>query len=166
MSRSHRHARRSIVSGFTLIEIVLVLSLVGSLLAGTIGLMSIASESTKQAKERRLSRSEIRRFADDVRRDVAEADEVTVEGEVMTISNGTPPTTIIYRIEPGQIRRTKQTQSDDTSDQESRDRYLVGPMFNIQTALKDDNRIVQWTLTQIERPEDPLKIMAARRGSR
>ncbi len=146
--------------GFTLIEMLLVLTLLASLLGATIGLMSIARTSNQQAKKELLSRQQIRRFADDVRRDVRSAQELEVVDGKLILSNEEPSRRTVYSVESGStIRR----HIEDASVQVPlTDHYRFNDSIKIEVQTMDPIGAVQWTLTQSDRPSQPIQILASR----
>lgn len=146
--------------GFTLVEMLLVLTLLASLLGATIGLMSIARTSNQQAKKELLSRQQIRRFADDVRRDVRSAQELEVVDGKLILSNEEPNRRTVYSVESGStIRRHIE---DSTAQVPLTDHYDIGDSMKIEIQTMDPIGAVQWTFTQSDRPSQPIQILASR----
>lgn len=146
--------------GFTLIEILLVLSLLGCLLGGTIGLIKIIRDSDQAAKQSHITRQEIRRFANDLRRDVRSADQLAIEEAKLVINTDSPPSEIRYQITANQVERTKSIEPDEI--RHSQDRYLIGPDHSSGLKLLENDTAVTWTFTQTDRPDEPIEIIAYR----
>ena len=166
---SARVATRKVSSGFTLLELLLVLSLLSSLLGGTIGLVAIARKSDQQAKRSGLIRQEIRRFADDVRRDVNAAVDVEVTEDGLILSQDSDDPRVVYRTASDST--VSRLVKSSTEKVKSKDRYAVGNDADIRVELVDevnanqDRNFIQWTIKESDRPGKPIRIIAVRKES-
>ncbi|SMP58615.1 prepilin-type N-terminal cleavage/methylation domain-containing protein [Neorhodopirellula lusitana] len=152
-------------SGFTLIELMVVLSLVSTLLGGAIGLIAVVRQSESQAKLNLENRQGIRRFADDVRRDVALARRIEVDAKgqekKMVIVRQADSPRIEYQAGPGsQIHRVVINESQEPLGQDS---YLIGTNATIDVELLDETNSVRWTITEKDGGAPPIAILAVRR---
>ncbi|MCM2373161.1 prepilin-type N-terminal cleavage/methylation domain-containing protein [Aporhodopirellula aestuarii] len=161
MNRVLNHGIQKVSAGYTLIEVLVVLSLVSSLMGGTIGLMSIVQKSDKTSKQGFSVRQELRRFADDVRRDTHSASDVQTDQTSLTLSRESSTQPIVYRVESTTSVSRVVLNPDESS--VTRDEYAIGRDAGIQIELLDNNKLVQWTITESDRPNAPIRIVAARR---
>lgn len=163
MVRASRHSIRATCrcNGFTLVELLLVLVLTSSLLGATIGLMSLVSRSHKQATQSLFQRQEIRRFADDLRRDVRSAETSALVDGKLILSYASPVREIVYSVQSASAvsRAIKGTKGTDAP----LDHYRFGVLANIDVQSLDLTNAVQWTLTQSDRPGRPIQIIASPR---
>lgn len=148
--------------GFTLIELILVLSMVGSLLGGTISLLSLAQKSNQRGQRNFLDRQEIRRFADDVRRDMHAAEKAELAAAELVLTIASPPSEITYRVADGSLVRLVTNSEDGT--QRSQDRYVLASDEKIAMSWVEEGAKVRWTITSPNRPLRPVRIIAARRS--
>ena len=146
--------------GFTLIELVLVLALVATLLGSTISLMTIVKRSDQQAKRSFQTRRDIRRFADDVRRDLHSASKVQIQGTqtqgtgvLVVTENQTPPTT--YEIRPGTVIVRV------VGDSATHERYDIGIEAKVDVKWLEVDRLIQWTITEANPKRQPIVIVSA-----
>lgn len=150
-------------SGFTLIELLLVIALTTSLLGGTIALLSIVRESNQQASQDLFQRTEIRRFADDIRRDFRLADSRSLADGELALSSTALGWEIAYRIESDlSVGRSVERLGDPTV---SRDSYTIGKDAEIEVRWIDAINAVQWTITETDRPSQPIRIIASQRSA-
>lgn len=153
--------------GFTLIELLLVLVLTASLLGGTIGLISIAGVSNQHAKQNQRLRQEIRRFADDFRRDMRLAEQCVLANSEVVLQDTSASLQIRYTIESesGIIRRVHKNETA----QESIDHYQFLGCDRIEVqpiGQAEPANPVQWTISQSNRSMEPIRIIAAHRSAR
>ncbi len=150
-----------ITNGFTLIEMVLVLTLTSTVLGGTIGLMSLARRSNQQANQNLLQRREIRRLTDDIRRDIRLAESSTVADGELVLSNTSLDWEIVYSVESNSSvgRRVEKM----TEPAVQRDNYAIGVSARIDVQWLDEFNAVQWTITETDSPNEPIQIIASRR---
>lgn len=148
--------------GFTLIELILVLSMVGALLGGTISLLALAQKSNQRGQQNFLARREIRRFADDVRRDMHAAETAELADGELVLKLTSPPSAIIYRVADGSLLRTASDGAEQTH--KSRDRYVLASDEQIAVSWVDEGETVAWSFTSPDRPLHPVHVTAARRS--
>lgn len=149
--------------GFTLIELVLVLTLTSALLGGVIGLMSIARGSDQQSIRNLVQRQEIRRFADDIRRDLRRSENSALTVDEFVLSDASQNRRILYQIDSGStIIRTIR---DDNDLVVLRDKYSVGNNARIEVDWLEDAQTIRWAITEADRPNHPIQIIAAGRST-
>jgi len=159
-----RVSPKKVVAGTTLVELVLTLSLVSVLLGGMVGLASIIRTSDQRSTTDRSNRQEIRRFADDVRREIHIADEIDVQSDGIVLSNTTQATKTTYRVVSGSvISRTVETDGDSVS---ARDVYTLGRELETKIESLEEDRLIRWTLTESDRLLRPVVIDASRKVER
>ncbi|WP_197455240.1 prepilin-type N-terminal cleavage/methylation domain-containing protein [Stieleria neptunia] len=151
-------------NGFTLIELLLVLTLTATLLGGVIGLLSIARQSSQQAAQNQFHRQEIRRFADDIRRDVHHAERSVLSDGELVLTAASPDRTTTYRIEDESVVRRRVVESNDSA--QSVDSYAFGKDANVDVRWLEELRAVRWTITSKQRPQQPIEILASERSTR
>lgn len=161
MIRARNCDTKRIPAGYTLIEVLLVLSLVSSLLGGTIGLMSIVQKSDKNSKQSFVIRQELRRFADDIRRDIHAANDVSIDESILTLSRASSEQSIIYRVDSKTSVSRVILNADESS--AARDEYTIGRDAVMQIESLGDGNLVQWTITESDRPNLPIRIITATR---
>lgn len=149
--------------GFTLIEVVLVLTLFSTLLASTISLVTIVKRSDRQASRSFQHRQDIRRFADDVRRDLHRGDDVQINGNEVVIRNQREVLQTIYEIRSNTTIARVVLDSDQNSI--ASEIYQVGIEAQIEVQWLQEDRLIQWTLTETNRESQPLVIAAALRST-
>ncbi|MCS7469859.1 prepilin-type N-terminal cleavage/methylation domain-containing protein [Stieleria sp. ICT_E10.1] len=150
--------------GFTLIELLLVLTLTASLLGGVISLVSIARQSSLRATQNQFHRQEIRRFADDVRRDVRHAARSVVKDGELVLTAATLGRTITYRIDDESLVQRRVVESNDSAP--SVDSYAFGKDARVDVRWLEEIRAVRWTITPTQRPKQPIEILASERSTR
>ncbi len=153
-----------ISTGFTLIELLLVLTLTASLLGGVISLVSVARQSSLQATQNQFHRQEVRRFADDVRRDVRHAERSVVKDGELVLTVTTSDRTITYQIDEESLVQRRLVESNDSA--QSVDSYAFGDDAKVDVRWLEDIRAVQWTITSRQRPKQPIEILASERSPR
>ena len=79
--------------GYTLIELLMTMSIAATLIGGASLILSTARTSYRSGKSDSMSRKEIRRFADDLRRDVHSSDSIDLAESSMTLMSGSESTT-------------------------------------------------------------------------
>ncbi|TWT64818.1 prepilin-type N-terminal cleavage/methylation domain-containing protein [Allorhodopirellula solitaria] len=161
MSRIQRQTNGSKL-GFTLIEVLLVLVLVSSLLAGVAGLLSLVRVSNQNGSSRSLHRHEIRRFANDLRRDMHSTQNAGMSNGELTLTSEDPSWEVVYRVEDGTLSRRKQNDADPPV--VSTDRYGIDGEATIDLEWLEEGSEIQWTITSPDRSEDPVQIVASRRS--
>ena len=162
-SRPMRLGANHSSKGFTLIELLLVLALTSALLGGTIGLTSIARGSNQLAKQNLLKRQEIRRFADDIRRDIRLAESSNVADGELVLSNTSLDWRIVYQVESNSsVSRSVEKMNNPTV---MRDDYTIGISARIEIQWLDGINAVRWTVTEMDSPNQPIQIMASQRSS-
>lgn len=153
---------RSGSGGFTLIEILLVFSLLGSLLGGTIGLIRVIRQSNQNAQQNLVMRQEIRRFANDLRRNVGSANQVRIEDGKLVATVASPQSSTIYQTTPDHVERITHFDPEPNAGSVTRsiERYVVGSRLSSQLELVNEPVGVRWTFTQDDRPDEPIEIIA------
>ncbi len=147
--------------GFTLIELLLVLSLLSSFLAGTIGLISVVRDSERAAKQNLTRRMELRRFANDLRRDMAAATSFKISDSQLAIALKTPVWQIVYRTESNQTISRKVTSADDSAT--AHDRYVISNDAEMSVTSLDNGDTVEWSIRELGQADAPTQIMATNR---
>ncbi|WP_233215744.1 type II secretion system protein [Rhodopirellula bahusiensis] len=159
--------------GFTLLETLVMLTMVIAMLGGTLALVSLIRTSSQHATADGLDRQEIRRLANDIRRDVADANQVEVDGSRLILDFSDSNSRIVYDFgsEPAFARTVEST---DESVQSS-DRYLINKSSQVELRLQplsedeaDSDRetsLVELTVALPDRPTKPIQILAAPRIS-
>ncbi|MFG0287303.1 MAG: prepilin-type N-terminal cleavage/methylation domain-containing protein [Rhodopirellula sp. JB044] len=148
--------------GYTLLEVLLVLTLVSSLLAGVGGLITIVQKSTNASKKSFLVRRDLRRFADDFRDDAHSAATAVVEQERLTLSRVSSVSTVVYRIEPQQ--HVKREVFDDEQRLVAQDTYAIARDGKIRFESENDNTLVRCTILERDRMKNPAEIVAILRS--
>lgn len=155
-------------AGFTLIEMVLVLTLLTTILGGTIGLMTVVRSSDHRAAQNALNRQDLRRFADDIRRDVRAAEEITLENSQLILTHASSEETIVYHVDSNAVvSRSIKSPSDSSAPpgNASQDHYVIGREADIQIQVPGESDTVRWTITEADRPQQPVEILAQRRST-
>jgi prepilin-type N-terminal cleavage/methylation domain-containing protein len=155
--RDPRKLRCRLNSGFTLIEILVVVSMLAMLLAGILSLVTLIRQSSERADKDLLIRQEIRRFAENLRHDVHRSSNLTLdaEGSKLTLKNAEK--SIDYEfVSPSTITRTLNSDSMPLA----RDRYGIGYDLNVILQSLDDGKTVQCTFEDRERNGIPIQIAA------
>ncbi|CAD71395.1 MAG TPA: prepilin-type cleavage/methylation domain-containing protein [Rhodopirellula baltica] len=162
-------ARRMIRrNGYTLIEMLITLSIVIAMLGGTLGLVRLVRTSSKHASDAAIHRQEIRRLANDLRRDVASAGTIEVI-ESSLILKSADDSQITYELAPS-AWISRDAESADAQPIAS-DRYLIDERsqvnFRLQPISDEDPEtepsLVELTITLPDRPDQPIQILAAPR---
>ncbi|MCO8125394.1 type II secretion system GspH family protein [Stieleria sp. TO1_6] len=151
-------------SGYTLVEIVLVLALMSSFLGATVGLLSLARDSNQLAQQNLLQRQELRRFADDVRRDVWTAKSSSLSDGQLVLTSDSSDSRIVYEVESESSIRRRVENDDDP--QRIEDQYRFGDPIRIEVVRQEAFNAIQWTFTDAARLEDPIQIIAAMRSEK
>ncbi|WP_372898713.1 hypothetical protein [Stieleria sp.] len=159
-----RVGRAGTAGGFTLVELLLVLTLTASLLGGVISLVSIARRSSLEATQNQFHRQEIRRFADDIRRDVRHSTRSVVKDGELELTTATSDRTITYQIDNESLVRRRLVESNDSAP--SVDRYAFGKDAKVDVQWLEEIRAVRWTITSTQRPQQPIEILASERSTR
>jgi hypothetical protein len=141
--------------------LLLVLTLLSSFLVGTIGLISVVRDSERVAKQNLIRRMELRRFANDFRRDVAAADLFEVADSRLAITLNSPISQIMYRTESNQTISRTVTSADDSST--AHDRYLIGDDAEMTVTSLEKSETVAWSIRELGQAYAPTQIMAMRR---
>lgn len=156
MIRQRRNTDRR---GFTLIEVVLALSLVGGLLTGILGVLSLVQQSERSAGESVIHLQSIRRFADDVRRDVHECESLQLQkGQLQCALEDSKLVT--YEIQSDNVvtrtlRVDLKTMATET--------YHLFEAGQVDLQSIDDGRAILCTISDSQRPQRPYTILASRR---
>tara|TARA_A100001391_G_scaffold204057_1_gene198338 strand:- start:969 stop:1541 length:573 start_codon:yes stop_codon:yes gene_type:complete len=160
--RANRRAvRENRRSGFTLIELLLVLSMLSTLLGGTIGLLALVHNSNDRGQQNLLHRQEIRRFADDVRRDMHASSAAEIRESELILMFASPESKIVYRADGGSLLR-RQTSGTDESPA-GQDQYRIDDKAMIAVDWLEQGTQVRWTITPTDRPHSPVQIIASKR---
>jgi prepilin-type N-terminal cleavage/methylation domain-containing protein len=157
MNRVPQSFRCRIRSGFTLIELMVVFSLLASVLVGTLTLLSLIRRSGDQADQDFRIRQELRRFAGDLRRDVHQASDLKI---------GLPETRLVLQFTEKSIEYrfvapstlTRIVDPDSTSS--ARDQYDFGRDFDVTLQSIDDGQTIQWSFQDRKKSTVPIQIMA------
>lgn len=144
--------------GFTLIELLMVLSLIASILGGTISLMTLVRGSDQQSQQNLLRRSEVRRFADDVRRDVHAADEINIEKKELVLKSAGSDSLIRYRT-GSRATIERETMSADQS-VIARDQYALADDADIRIESSEQDRSVRITIDELNSNARTIEIIA------
>lgn len=145
--------------GFTIIEVITVLVVAIALLGGAVSLMAIAGRSHQQSKQNLLRRQGIRRFAEDLRRDVSLADDRKINDGKLVLINSALGAEVSYRPDSRTaiIRNVQKTENEIASS----DQYIVGRDATIEVNWIDEINAVQWTITEAGSGNQPIEIIAA-----
>ncbi|PAY19790.1 hypothetical protein CKO51_09280 [Rhodopirellula sp. SM50] len=141
-----------------------MLTLTASLLGGVISLVSIARQSSLEATQNQLHRQEIRRFADDVRRDVRHASRSVVKDGELVLTHATSDRTITYQIGEESLVQRRLVESNDSA--QSVDSYTFGKDAKVNVQWLEEIRAVRWTIALTQRPQQPIEILASERSTR
>jgi type II secretory pathway pseudopilin PulG len=156
-----------------LIETLVAFAIVIAMLGGTLGLVSLIRTSSQHATAATLDRQEIRRLANDLRRDVASSSDMEVQGDQLILVSRDTDSRFVYEFgsEPAFVRNVQST--DDSL--KASDRYLINERsqvaFRLQPLLQDgsdserETSLVELTITLPDRPNQPIQILAAPRMS-
>ena len=155
-----RHANNH-PKGFTIIELLIVLAVTSSVLGGTIGLISIAQGSNQQSKQNLFQRQEIRRFADDMRRDIRRAESSTLSDGKLVLLDTSLDREVAYQVESDSVVRRSEENIEARS--VARDGYNIGISARITVQWLDEINAAQWTITENERLVQPIHIIASHR---
>jgi prepilin-type N-terminal cleavage/methylation domain-containing protein len=157
MNRIPQSFRCRIRSGFTLIELMVVFSLLASVLVGTLTLLSLIRRSGDQADEDFRIRQEFRRFAGDLRRDVYQASDLKINPRDSKAVLQVAEKSIEYRfVAPSTL--TRMVDSESTSN--PRDQYDFGREFDVTLQSIDDGQTIQWSFQDRNKNKVPIQIMA------
>lgn len=148
--------------GLTLIELILVLSMVGALLGGAISLLALTQKSSQKGQSNFVARQEVRRFADDVRRDMHMAETADLTKTELVLKVQSPSSEIVYRVDDGELVRTASDGGDGAPT--SHDRYVLASDEQIDVSWVKEGELVQWSFTSADGPRRPVRIIAARRS--
>ncbi|WDQ16357.1 PulJ/GspJ family protein [Rhodopirellula sp. P2] len=155
--------------GFTLIEMVVTLALVIAMLGGTLALVSLIRTSGQRATASVRDRQEIRRLANDLRRDVADATDLEVEGSLLILTLSDPESRILYDFGSEPLF-SRSVESNEPALKAS-DRYLINEDSQVAIRLQPDSvddaeqepSLVELVITLPNRPSQPIRILAAQR---
>ncbi len=161
LGQSNRRRATSVPRGFTLIEIVTVLVLLTALLGGTISLVSVASGSDKQSKANLIQRQELRRFADDFRRDAhTTADLSAVSTNESSISFAAAAGgKVIYQIQSSST--VTRTAEDSEGNLVGSDSYGIGIDGEIEIRRPEASDLIEWTIIDSNTTNEAIRIVAA-----
>ncbi|KAA1261241.1 hypothetical protein LF1_37870 [Rubripirellula obstinata] len=149
---------------YTLLEMVVVLSLMGMLLGGTVMLMTVIRQSERDAAKALLHRREIVRFADELRGDVLVASDVQIADDQVTIEQSTRDKTIVYQADG--LTMISRSVSSGADSGISNDTYTVGQRSEFSSTSYLDRDGLVWTLTATDRPDLAIEILALRGARR
>lgn len=161
MSGNHVARNRS---AFTLIEILVVLSLTTALMGIAIGLVNLASDSNQNAQQSFLHRQEIRRFANELRRDMHQSLGSEVSDDQRSVTITSQDQRIRYQVDssPNSNHATLSREVIGTDGESlSSDSYSVMVVGQIEVRQLKQYNAVQWTITDGDRPDMPLQIIAS-----
>ncbi len=157
--KSRRHcSARSVRNGFTILELILSLGLASSLAAGTVVLVSLAQKSSGSAKGNLQKRMDVRRFADQFRRDVHSASDLRIDGTTLTLTVPTSGDVITYS--SGSSESLSRIVEDAAGNPSGRDRFRVGKNLSIKVEAIDRWGAVKWTLQEQDQTRPPIEILA------
>ncbi|MCA9136868.1 MAG: type II secretion system protein [Planctomycetales bacterium] len=160
-ARMRYQSENTRTKGFTLLEMLVTLIILASVLAGVINLLSVTRQSNEYSKQNLLRRQAIRRFADDVRRDVADAQRSIIENESLVLTNEVSGSKVSYKIESNSTITRRVESIDDAN--RSTDTYAVGSDAEIKVSLIQEYNAVQWTIAESVGANQPIDIVAAKR---
>ena len=156
-----RRSRRC--RGISLLEMLVVLTVAISISGATINLMVITRDSHRNAKSNQLVRQEIRRFANDFRRDVHHADRVKVTNGDLLVSGPAETEQFVYSVgTDSTITRSKIV--DPAGPVVSSDRYRLGQDATMAFDRGADSHSARLTIRESSRPDRPIEIVATRRS--
>lgn len=161
LNRTSRLGRARLSAGYSMMEMIIVLTLLSSAMAGVVGLMSVVRDGDQNAAENFLMRNEIRRLADDLRRDVRSTGRSDLLDSTLTLADLSGERQIVYQVESDSVVTRTLTMKSRSS--VSRDRYQIGKDLRVEIQLGQQEQIVQWTITPQNQAVPPIEIVSARR---
>ncbi|MCC9655118.1 prepilin-type N-terminal cleavage/methylation domain-containing protein [Rhodopirellula halodulae] len=153
--------------GYTLLEILLVLTLTSVLIGSTVGLLSVIRKSNQRSTIESLDRREIRRLANELRHDVELASSVKHQGTTLILPMENDRR-VLYdaKLEPG-ITRSVQSSDGKTI---ARDLYLFQQSapanWSVTEAESSGGVLVRCSLLLKTDPPREMKIEAAWREAK
>ena len=146
---------------YTLLELIVVISLLASLLAGMLSLVSAVSTSSRQADKNFRAQQEILRFAGDLRRDFKRSDRMEVDADDKKLTCGDNTQTVQYKlVSPSTIDRIV---LDKRSVPLAKDRFVVGVDAEVTLQSLDNGRTAQWSIAGRWMTDNPILIAASLR---
>lgn len=121
--------RRPTRAAFTLIEILVVMSVLSSVMGGAIALTIVMQQSLKQSDENLVARQQLVRFADDFRNDFHRAQRHRFQSGTLTLEFGDEQPEVVYQIDSSSISRIVESDETKTKRQDS---YVFGASFAIE----------------------------------
>ena len=166
LTRTSRRGRGRRSAGYSMMEMIILLTLLSSVMAGVVGLMSVVRDGDQTAAENFLMRNEIRRLADDLRRDVRSTGRSDLLDSTLTLADLSGERKIVYQVESDSVvtrTLTEKSSSEKSRSNVSRDRYQIGKDLRVAIQLGQQKQIVQWTITPQNQAVPPIEIVSARR---
>lgn len=157
--RRSRRIRR--LEGYTLIEVLFVLTITGAVLGTTVRLVSIAQRSHESSKGSLLQRQEIRRFADDLRDDMHRTQSHTIKSDAIVLLKETDDADrieITYQVELNTIIRRTANQESQTPT--SSDFYTFESSAKIELKPGETDSLVECIIAAHPAEETPFRIQA------
>ena len=152
-------------SGFTLIEILLVLALLTTVLAGVVGLIATMQRRSELVERNLLLRNEIRRFADEMRHDFHSSQRGELTDQSLVLFNADETQKTIYKVDSDStIRRITEGSSTGGVGRSivGRDRYEIGNHISVDVRLGQDGRSVRWSIKEVNTASPAIEIVAVR----
>lgn len=145
--------------GYTLVEMIVMLAMLIALLGGTVLVMSMVRTSDQSSSQNLAVRQEIRRFADDLRRDLRSASRFQIDKTKLDLTHAISGSEITYRVDQmlHQINRVEELPGSTNS---ASDRYAFGQNATIKIETVESLNAVRLTVTDVRRPDDPIRILA------
>lgn len=135
--------KRSLTNrGFTLIELIAVMGLVGAIMGGTLTLLTLIRKQQTTSEMHSQIRRDVTRLADDLRRDVEGSADVSVDHLTVVIkqSGGT----VTYQVDPREITRAYQ------ADSTRHERYRRRPGTEAAWQWNEDSRELTFRMSPYE----------------
>ncbi|MEO1617832.1 MAG: hypothetical protein AAFV88_18410 [Planctomycetota bacterium] len=138
-----------------ILQTMMYLVLFAALLAASMQTLALIRASEMRSQERTQFRRDLRRFADELRRDVSKSDSMSVTANQLTLrSSGRE---LVYEMDGSIVRRTL------SGDSPAREVFRFGPDAE-QSLLQEGESGVRWQVRRSDQPgEDAFEILAVRR---
>ncbi|OYP34912.1 type II secretion system protein J [Rhodopirellula sp. MGV] len=148
-------------SGFTIIELMVVLSLLTVLFSGLIALVVSIQNNAQRSDRQFLSRQEVRRFTDDFRRDFHRSRSHTAEDQQVELTFDDESQTVVYSAAETSLIRTV---SDADGGIAKREDYKIGERFRVEFPNSETSDASRWRLVGKDERDPTFEIVATRKS--